>query len=364
MSTNSKKITLFLSMGTFLLLSIYFLAQYITGQTQENSTTPPPLKSASIESCATASNLASCASALLKPIIEKEGITPAKNQLIEAVKNSKSFLPQCHTILHQVGADAWQLHREKAFLKDIYDCDFAYYHGMFPQSAKDLGLEQFNALAQPFCNSITTPAMLSSCYHGLGHAMRYAGETMANSSKACSKAPTTDYSDDCMRGVVMEEYNLDQPSPEKKTGNLLANCLTLTDTHSYMCIFDTIRMDLATFPEKTNAVSTLCKENIYNDKWCNRGLGAGIAQSIMLPEDTAKSIQKINSLCRQKSECASAYGMTLVMTTRSEENSLKTCSLLSPELVAPCTTAAKTQAIAQSGQGGFALDAEKSSTTR
>jgi len=84
----------------------------------------------------------------------------------------------------------------------------------------------------------------------------------------------------------------------------------------------------------------------------------------MLPEDTAKSIQKINSLCRQKSECASAYGMTLVMTTRSEENSLKTCSLLSPELVAPCTEAAKTQAIAQSGQGGFALDAEKSSTTR
>ena len=364
MSTNSKKVTLFLSMGTFLLLSIYFLAQYITGQTQENYTTLPPLKTASIESCDTASNLASCASALLKPIIEKEGITPAKNQLIEAVKTSKNFLPQCHTILHQVGADAWLLHKEKAFLKDIYDCDFAYYHGMFPQSAKELGLAKFTALAQPFCNSITTPAMLSSCYHGLGHAMRYAGETMANSSNACTKAPTSEYSDDCMRGVVMEEYNLDQPSPEKKTGDLLANCLTLTENHSHMCIFDTIRMDLATFPEKTNEVSDICDENIYNAKWCSRGLGAGIAQSILLPQDTERSIQKINSLCRQKSECASAYGMTLVMTTRSEANSLKTCSLLSPELVAPCNSAAKTQAIAQSGQGGFALAAENSSTTR
>ena len=364
MSNNAKKITLITTMGTFILLSIYFLAQYINAQTKDTLVTPSIVKAASIESCATASNLASCASELLRPIIEKEGITTAKNQLIEAVKSSKNFLPQCHTILHQVGADAWLLHREKAFLKDIYDCDFAYYHGMFPQSAKDLGLVEFTTLAQPFCNSITNPAMLSSCYHGLGHAMRYAGETMANSSLACAKAPSIDYSDDCMRGVVMEEYNLDQPSPEKKTGNLLANCLTLTENHSHMCIFDTIRMDLATFPEKTDAVFALCEENLYNTKWCNRGLGAGIAQSILLPEDTEKSILKINSLCSKQSECASAYGMTLVMTNRSEENSLKTCSLLSPGLIKPCTEAAKTQAIAQSGQGGFALAAEKSSTIR
>ena len=364
MSNTAKKVTLVISMGIFLLLSVYFLSQYITSQAKSAPQSQSTVKITSIESCATAPNLASCASELLKPIIEKDGITSAKNQLIAAVKSSKNFLPQCHTILHQVGADAWLLHKEKAFLKDIYDCDFAYYHGMFPQSAKELGLVKFNALAQPFCNSIDTPAMLSSCYHGLGHAMRYAGETMANSSLACAKAPTTEYSDDCMRGVVMEEYNLNQPSPEKKTNQLLTNCLTLSDNHSHMCIFDTIRMDLATFPAKTEEVSAICKQNIYDNKWCNRGLGAGIAQSIILPEDTAQTIQKINSLCSNQSDCASAYGMNLVMITRSGENSLSTCSQLSSELVKPCTEAARNQTIAQSGQGGFALDAENSSTTR
>jgi hypothetical protein len=364
MSNARKKLFILTITLTLILSSVLFLTNYIIAQTKNVEPNPLPVTKVTIQNCVQNPSLQECAINFLKKTLKEDGVIAARDNLIQAVKQEKAFLPQCHTILHQVGKDAWATYKEKAFIADIYDCDFAYYHGMFPESAKELGLANFTAIAQPFCNQIKNPAMLSSCYHGLGHAMRYAGESLQNSSISCQKAPTIEYSDDCMRGVVMEEYTLQNPSPTTETSTLLNQCRSLSNSHQKMCIFDMIRMDLATFPDKTEKVAQTCQEDPIDPVWCQRGLGAGIAQSVILPEDASKSAEKINKLCSKNTDCSSSYGTTLVMVTRSENTSLATCQKLTKPLIPACESSAKQQAIAQKNQGGFALDAEKSSTLR
>ncbi|MEJ0021024.1 MAG: hypothetical protein WDN47_00390 [Candidatus Doudnabacteria bacterium] len=116
-----------------------------------------------------------CWSTSLNNVLEYQGIEAAFGTLDSWLKSEPDFEPYCHTLVHEVGAKAYDLfseHKSFGLTDQTSLCGYGFYHGFTETLAAEGG---GIAQARQFCSFVydelgsKLPGILDQCYHGFGH---------------------------------------------------------------------------------------------------------------------------------------------------------------------------------------------------
>lgn len=149
---------------------------------------------------------------------------------------TSNLLGQCHAVAHAMGRTYFDKFGAPAYDTPMDSCGFGYSHGLLESAAHRVETADLKSIIVQVCGKILGER-LSSCTHGLGHALYLEEASPTTAVALCNEIPEwfgrTDATEswriarDCMNGWPMEQQ---AQSPElRNTAESLASVTSICD---------------------------------------------------------------------------------------------------------------------------------------
>ncbi len=215
----------------------------------------------------------------------------ALSKLREQIKTDEALLRSCHSLMHEIGRQAYEKYGSFAEAIKYSDeiCNSGYLHGIieahFYQSP-----DVWTAM-QKVCDPYPEGKFLSwECYHGVGHGLMYYSENDLPSSLAmCGSYGTYFAQSSCVNGVFMENFNSEQDLHKSKfldPENPFYPCELQAPEHKGDCYLYAPTYYLSLHTNDYSGALSWCQdaELLYRSS-CARGVGTqAMKENINNPE--------------------------------------------------------------------------------
>lgn len=246
-------------------------------------------------------------------LVEKENPRVALDELRLETKNNSALLAVCHSIVHEIGHEAYEKYTDFGIAMQYQDefCNSGYLHGII-EAHFNKSTDIFTTM-QDTCKDFPLGKFMSfECLHGIGHGLMYfTSNDLPKSLEYCSKFNSSFARENCSNGVFMENFNVDQKLHISKyldPSNPFFPCNIQDENIKEQCYIYAPIYYLSLNPrEYINALTWCETTELGFTKICTHGVGS---QAMKENIDNPEIVEKIceSGTIGQKTSCI--MGMT------------------------------------------------------
>jgi hypothetical protein len=229
-------------------------------------------------------------------LVAEHNPTIALHALANSMDTDQRILNECHGIVHEIGAAAFQKYKDFATAIQYQDdlCGGGYLHGTI--EAYFSKTKNIKLAMETLCSRYGISPEREKCYHGIGHGlMYYSNNDLPTSISNCSRYKLPKARVRCAEGVYMENFGTLRtlhPSDYLKPEDPLYPCSSQPSSYKGVCYYYAPLYYLSLHTNDYIGALRMCEtvEEKYQVS-CTKGVGSRAIKS------NVKNIPQVENIC-------------------------------------------------------------------